>query len=393
MSLYVPPTVNLDGLDILSNPYFGGEFNVYYTHKPAIHLLTINQAAKGFVVKYASTANVAALTGLATPVDTAALTAGDRVLLKNQTTAKDNGIWVVGSGAWTRATDADSGDELTVGSIVHVTAGTANANKRFKHTTTGFITIGVTDLSFTETTDVQGTLVDNAATALPGAGFGSDVQLVCTTPLLSSSATVLTLAGLDSQASPVSKTGIATIAPPAQVADQGFNFQRGFATDLIQQSPAAAPGGKWTDITALTSIQGGSKGASYDLYRLPALSDYVLIGCTTDKEFNTRGRAPKGVDCQMQADAFIKAGKTPLAELMISGKLKTFADGLARIDGHKVTIMLEGVLDGQVLGDRLVFTQFRANVRPSLPDGDGEATVKAEGKYSELFMFAAPYSA
>jgi len=58
----------------------------------------------------ATTQNIA-LSGLQT-IDSIALAAGDRVLVKNQTTASQNGIWVVAAGAWTRANDFNSAIEI-----------------------------------------------------------------------------------------------------------------------------------------------------------------------------------------------------------------------------------------------------------------------------------------
>ncbi len=72
-------------------------------------------------VKAATTANIT-LSGTQT-VDTIALVAGDRVLVKNQTTASANGIYLVASGAWTRATDADTAAELSDGATVFVQQG------------------------------------------------------------------------------------------------------------------------------------------------------------------------------------------------------------------------------------------------------------------------------
>lgn len=79
--------------------------------------------------RVASTANIAALSGLLT-VDGVVLVAGDRVLVKDQTTNTQNGIYVVASGAWTRALDADSAGELT-NAAVFVMAGTVNADAGF----------------------------------------------------------------------------------------------------------------------------------------------------------------------------------------------------------------------------------------------------------------------
>lgn len=83
-------------------------------------------------------------------VDGVVLATGDRILIKNQATAADNGIYVVAaSGAPSRATDADTGTEM-VGAIIPVSDGTVNADRVFQCTTNATITIGSTSLSFSE---------------------------------------------------------------------------------------------------------------------------------------------------------------------------------------------------------------------------------------------------
>lgn len=98
-------------------------------------------------VRVATTANLAALSGLLT-VDGVVLNAGDRVLVKDQTTGSQNGIYLAASGGWTRALDADDGTKLTSGALVPVEAGTANADTVWMLTTDGAITIGATALTF-----------------------------------------------------------------------------------------------------------------------------------------------------------------------------------------------------------------------------------------------------
>ena len=97
--------------------------------------------------RVATTANLAALSGLLT-IDGVVLVAGDRVLVKNQTTPSQNGIYVVAAGAWTRATDADGGTKLTSGATVPVEAGTTQEDTLWMLTTDGAITVGVTALAF-----------------------------------------------------------------------------------------------------------------------------------------------------------------------------------------------------------------------------------------------------
>jgi phage-related tail fiber protein len=58
-------------------------------------------------------------------IDTVVLLAGDRVLVKDQTAAKDNGIYVVSASAWSRASDSDTINEVQ-NTIVFVEEGNVN---------------------------------------------------------------------------------------------------------------------------------------------------------------------------------------------------------------------------------------------------------------------------
>lgn len=84
-------------------------------------------------------------------IDGVTLATGDRVLLKNQSTGAENGIYTVNaSGAPTRAVDADADSEVTSGLAVSVTEGTVNGDKTFVLTTDDPITVGTTALSFSQ---------------------------------------------------------------------------------------------------------------------------------------------------------------------------------------------------------------------------------------------------
>lgn len=81
-------------------------------------------------------------------VDGVALVTGDRCLAKDQASGVDNGIYVVDTGAWERAPDADGVYDWVTGTLVRVVAGTQNAGTIFELTTTGTITVGTSSLSF-----------------------------------------------------------------------------------------------------------------------------------------------------------------------------------------------------------------------------------------------------
>ncbi|MDG0809738.1 hypothetical protein [Cohnella rhizosphaerae] len=101
-------------------------------------------------VRVATTANIT-LSGLQT-VDGVVLAAGDRVLVKNQTTGSQNGIYVAASGAWTRATDADSSAKVAAGISVYVRAGTVNVGKTFIMSNSSAVILGTTAITFAEQT-------------------------------------------------------------------------------------------------------------------------------------------------------------------------------------------------------------------------------------------------
>lgn len=98
-------------------------------------------------VRVATVGNLAALSGLLT-VDGVVLAAGDRVLVKDQATGKDNGIYTAAAGAWARAADADAALEVTPGMLVPVEQGTVNADSLWQLATDGTITLGTTALLF-----------------------------------------------------------------------------------------------------------------------------------------------------------------------------------------------------------------------------------------------------
>lgn len=99
-------------------------------------------------VRAATTGNIT-LSGLQT-IDGVALAAGNRVLVKNQTSASQNGIYVAASGSWARAADADSSAEVTPGLFTFVEEGTANGVTGWVLSTTGAITLGTTALAFVQ---------------------------------------------------------------------------------------------------------------------------------------------------------------------------------------------------------------------------------------------------
>lgn len=82
-------------------------------------------------------------------IDGVTLATGDRILLKDQTTGSENGIYTVNAtGAPTRAADANTSIAVTAGLVVLVTEGTVNADSIWILTTNDPIVLGTTALVF-----------------------------------------------------------------------------------------------------------------------------------------------------------------------------------------------------------------------------------------------------
>lgn len=60
--------------------------------------------------------------------------ASERVLVKDQTDARQNGIYIASSGNWLYASDSDGNTDWTAGTMVTVSGGLANAGKAFQQT-------------------------------------------------------------------------------------------------------------------------------------------------------------------------------------------------------------------------------------------------------------------
>lgn len=127
----------------LADPISGSDAATKAYVDAAVQGLDIKQS-----VRVATTGNIT-LSGTQT-IDGVELKVGDRVLVKNQTDPKQNGIYIVQSGAWTRAADCDNvdGTEVTSGLFVFVEEGTTNAASGWVLTTPNPITIGTTGLTF-----------------------------------------------------------------------------------------------------------------------------------------------------------------------------------------------------------------------------------------------------
>jgi hypothetical protein len=115
----------------------------------------------------ATTANIT-LSGAQT-VDGIALVAGDRCLVKNQTLSRNNGIYLVASGAWTRALDMDAWAEIP-GAFTFIEQGTTQEDTGFVCTSDAGGTLGTTAITFVQFSGV-GSYTAGTGLTLTGTQF------------------------------------------------------------------------------------------------------------------------------------------------------------------------------------------------------------------------------
>lgn len=160
----------------------------------------VDNVARGInhkdAVRVASTGNITISNPGTAIFDGVTLSNGDRILLKDQSTASQNGIYVFNgsSSALTRALDADDGTELRPGTSVFVTEGTVNADRAYLIVSDAAITIGTTAMTWSQFgggttytasngavmsgTDIRGVVASGGGLTVGASGFAIDTSIV-----------------------------------------------------------------------------------------------------------------------------------------------------------------------------------------------------------------------
>lgn len=128
-------------------------------------------------VRVATTANIASLSGLLT-VDGITLVANDRVLVKDQTTTTENGIYVAASGSWTRSLDMDASSEF-VSAAVFIQEGATYGDQGWTCTVDGTFVLDTDPVTFVQFSGSNATpLATNlvAGRVKPASNAGLDID-------------------------------------------------------------------------------------------------------------------------------------------------------------------------------------------------------------------------
>ncbi len=288
---FAPTNPNLDGVSItnstINSSVIGGVTPAAATFTdvatttgtitsvPSGPTSIVNQAyvdavAQGLSFKqpaaYTTTGNIT-LSGLSTQANgdwPSTLTAGDRILVRNQTAQEENGIYVAASSGWTRASDANTYDEY-LSAYLFVTSGTIYSGSAWVCTNQPGGTLGVTPIVFIQ---FSNTALYNAGTGLTLTGYTFSITNTGVTAASYGSASDTLTATVNAQgqltslaASPIAilntqVSGLGTMSTQNAntVAITGGNID---GTTIGGTTPAAVTG---TTVTANTQFSGAGTG-------------------------------------------------------------------------------------------------------------------------------------
>lgn len=254
---------SIDGKANLSGATFTGFISLHADPTQAMHAVTkqyVDSIAEGLhiheSVDAATTSNISNLSSAPATIDGVTLTNNMRVLVKNQTTTSQNGIYSYNSstGALTRATDFNSVSEIQGGDFVFVTAGTLYNNTGWVQTeivTTlgtdpiifdqfsgaGTVTAGTnTSVNGTQVSVINNPTFSGLVTASSGVAYSDGTQTKQGVPSISSfvsktaSYTLDDLTLRDNIIEVNSASATTVTIPP----DSSLNFPTGASLDVIQ---------------------------------------------------------------------------------------------------------------------------------------------------------------
>lgn len=236
-------------------------------------------------VRAATTANITIATALnnGDELDGVTLSTGDRVLVKDQTSKDENGIYVVGSTP-ARASDADGAGELSGGSFTFVEEGTVNADTGYVITTNGSITPGTTAHDWAifsragelvagdGLTKTGATLaVDSSVARLTGATFTGKVESShATDPAFK----VTTGHGSGAAFDANSEGKIVNVVDPTSNQDAAT---KKYVDDTVTGTSYAADVGNGTDTTISVTHSLGTRDVTVQVYRNSGNYDEVIV--------------------------------------------------------------------------------------------------------------------
>lgn len=212
---------------------------------------------------------------------------------------------------------------------------------------------------------------------LPQASPGPIVAVATGAGVFQTAADTITFAGLTGQFTPAGYSSM-----------QGFDFQVGRAVEL--DGTFAMPTSSSVPTLTLAAGSGMLKGSQFEIWELPTLTDFTLVGCTNDKNLDIPARGTKNIPCGNNQAEWTVPGMTSIGSLEVVGLNQGFDDGLMRFAGVKCQVMIVELKEDRLVRLRAICTDWTPSCKAPYPAGDAEATVTLSGQYSRFIALPAP---
>jgi hypothetical protein len=254
-------------------------------------------------VRAATTADIT-LSGTQT-IDDVALVVGDRVLVKDQVALAENGVYIVDSGIWERASDANSGSSH-VGLIVAVgSEGTTNPKTQWMQVTAGEIVLGTSDIVF-ESINAGG-----------GGGGSGDV-------VGPASATDNAITRFNGTTGKLVQNSGATVDDTGKVTASAFN-----ASGLTASAVVVTDASKNLESSAVTSTELGYLSGADSNIQDQLDGKQGIVSGVSDTEIGYLDGVTSAIQTQLDGKQPLDADLTALAGVSASGMLARTGAGTA----------------------------------------------------------------
>ena len=196
---------------------------------------------------------------------------------------------------------------------------------------------------------------------------------------------MVTVTGKDAEATDL--TGTATFEAPAYAQLQRARFPKGFGAEVI---PGTA-GKKFKSITSVTAVVNASSvGANIKLYSMPSFDTFSEVVGKTQMNYDLKVPQPASVQMGRDMSKFVKPGEIPPGKAEFTSLVPSFADGLARINGQRVTGLVREIKEGKIETMRIFLLGMIATVKASTAESVDRATFSAEVFYEQIGILLAP---
>jgi len=227
----------------------------------------------------------------------------------------------------------------------------------------------------------SGILTPDPTYLAPAPTFGFDIQIAAGSEIYSDEPVQVALAVHFDDGTQGS--GIGLIQPSALQLDQDDGFPVGTASDLqlLKAGVDVSLTRKVATVDGLLNINGGDVGNTFYVMACPDVTSYTLIQNINNRDVQVPVSKAVNIPSGYDGARWIKKGRSEPPKLDIKANYIGFGQGLPRIAGQRVTIMMETWKDDRVLTERMIVGGYRPDVKIGKPDGNGLAEATATGEF------------